>query len=333
MNENEIRDVLTEGIGEEPPIAGGPEAVFAGARARVARTRTLTGALSVVAVLGVAAGAVALSGGSHGTAKASQGVAPGAVATDTAPKAKEPMPTPAPARSTPAPATSTPKAAATSGVYKGHGTSNPAPVPAPGQTLIDGRSVGELVKSMLPAGLVTANYEGQDSYQPAKYGVQTGGSMSLDDGSGRLTTVVGGITENNRFAFADMNCPTLEGFDSMARDCQTSPQADGSVIRTYRSDDLSPTNGPTKGSYSLVAERAFPNGMEITVMVSNYFDPLTDPHEKGWHVSPTRSTVLLTMDQLEAMLTDSRWGLTVPTQFAQQARGDLLPYADRTQTD
>ena len=62
MNENEIRDVLNEGIGTEPPIVGGPSAVFAGARARVVRTRTVTGALSVVAVLGVAAGAVALGG-------------------------------------------------------------------------------------------------------------------------------------------------------------------------------------------------------------------------------------------------------------------------------
>lgn len=332
MNENEIRDVLTEGIGEEPPITGGPAAVFAGARSHVARTRTLTGALSVAAVLGVAAGAVALSGsGSAGTANASQGVVPGAVATDAAPKAKEPSPTPGTTRSTPAPATSTPKAAATSGVYHGHVTHNPAPDPGPGQVLIDGRSVGELVKSMLPAGLVTANHEGQDSYDPARDGVETGGSMSLDDGSGRLTTVYSGITENNRFAFADMNCPTLEGFNSMAADCRTFPQADGSVIMTYRTDDLSPTNGPTKGSYSLVAERAFPNGMEIDVVTSNYFDPLNDPHEKGWHVSPTRSTVLLTMDQLKAMLMDSRWGLTVPAQFAQQARADLLPYVDRTQ--
>ena len=44
MNENEIRDVLGEGIGEEPPVIGGPEAVFAAARTRVVRTRVVTGA-------------------------------------------------------------------------------------------------------------------------------------------------------------------------------------------------------------------------------------------------------------------------------------------------
>ncbi len=51
MNENEIRELLGQGIGEEPPVVGGPAAVFAGARARVVRTRAVSGALSVVAVL------------------------------------------------------------------------------------------------------------------------------------------------------------------------------------------------------------------------------------------------------------------------------------------
>lgn len=328
MNENEIRDVLKEGIGEqEPPITGGPAAVFAGARSHVARTRTLTGALSVAAVLGVAAGAVALTGtGSPRTAAnaAQTVVVPGAAATDAPPKAKEATPTPAPA-------SSTPKAAATSGSYKGHGTHNPAPVPGPGQVLTDGRSVGELLKSMLPAGLVTANYAGQDGYKPAQFGARATGSMSLDDGSGKLTTVYAGITQNNPFAFADVNCPTLEGFNSMASDCQTFPQPDGSVVMTYRTNDLSPTNGPTKGTFSLFAERAFPNGMEVEASTRNYFDPLDDPHEKGWHVNASRPTVLLTMDQLKAMVTDSRWSLTVSAQYAKQARADLVPYVDYTQ--
>lgn len=327
MNENEIRAVLGEGIGEEPPVVGGPAAVFAGARTRTARTRALTGALSAVAVLGVAAGAVAFSGGSHGAAKASQAVAPGAVATDASPSTKTPSP---------APSTSlTPKAAATSGVYRGHGqTHNPAPTPGAGQVLMDGRSVGEILKSLMPAGLVTGNYAGQDSYEHGKLGVSTGALMSLDDGSGKLTTVNASVVENNHFAFADENCPTLQGFDSHVVDCRTEPQPDGSVILLYRhDDDVSPTVGPTQGSYALYAARAFPNGMYIMVRTSNYFDSLDGPHEKGWHVSPTRSTVLLTTDQLKAMLSDSRWGLTVSAQFAQQARRDLMPYTDQTQKD
>lgn len=84
MNENEIREVLGDGIGEEPPIVGGPAAVFAAARSQAVRTRAVTGALSMVAVLGVAAGAVAFSGGSGGASDrvsaASGGARPGAAA-------------------------------------------------------------------------------------------------------------------------------------------------------------------------------------------------------------------------------------------------------------
>lgn len=326
MNENEIRDVLNDGIGEEPPIIGGPGAVFAGARSHVTRTRTLNGALSVVAVLGVAAGAVALSagGGSHGTADASRAVAPGAAATGASPNAKA---------SGPAPRTSTPAAGATSGVYHGTATHKVAPAPGAGQVLTDGRSVGELVKSLLPAGLITADYAGQDAYEPAQYGAEASAVMSLDDGSGKLTTLDAAITQNNRFDFADMNCPTLEGAVSAAGDCHRYPQPDGSVVLTYHTDDLSSTEGPANSAYSFVAERAFPNGTDIKVSTSNYFDPLNDPHAKGWHVSPSRANLLLTMDQLKAMTADSRWGLTVSADYAAQARADLVPYLDRTQKD
>lgn len=324
MNENEIRDVLGEGIGEEPPVVGGPTAVFAGARTRVVRTRAVTGALSVVAVLGVTAGAVAVSGGSGGAgsaATANRGVAPGAAGTTSW------SPVVAPATpSTPTTSTST------KGEYVKGGSRKPAPDPGAGQVLTDGRSVDEIVKSGLPSGLTAGNYEGQDSYRPSEMGVAANASMSVDDGTGKLTTVYAGITQNQGFAFRDTNCTTLVGMGGGITDCHLFPQPDGSVILTYREDEASPdTNGPTAGSYQWTVERAFPNGTAISISANNYFDPLTDPHEKGWHVNPSRKDPLLTVDQLKTILADSRWALTVPAEFAQQAENDLVPYKDITQ--
>lgn len=321
MNENEIRDVLGEGIGAEPPIAGGPAAVFAGARARVVRTRAVTGALSVVAVLGVAAGAVALGGGSGGAAKGNHAVSPGAAGT-----------TPSAKPSKAQPATSTPTTSANHGAYDKRGTANPAPVPGPGRVLMDGRSAGEIVRSLMPAGLVTANLAGQDSDNPAQLGVRVAMSMSLDDGSGRLTTVGGDLNENQRFQFADTNCATEEAFDSNVDDCRSFPQSDGSVILTYlRSDATANPSGPTKGSLSNVAVRAFPDGTAVELAASNYFAPPSGSQASSSPIDPTRQEPLLTQDQLKAVLMDGRWGLTVSAEFAQQARRDLVPYIDGTQ--
>src|SRR5882762_7337771 len=175
MNENEIRDALMAGIGEEPAIVGGPDAVFAGARTRTVRTRTVTGALSVVAVLGVTAGAVALGGGSAGGGKPQ--VTAGAAAAVTS----------GVAAAGPQELSTGVHTSSESGALGSHTTV--APKPGAGQVLLDGRSATELLKQALPSGLKTANYYGQDSYTPEELGVSTSGEMSIDDGTGKLNAV------------------------------------------------------------------------------------------------------------------------------------------------
>ncbi|WP_194917611.1 hypothetical protein [Catenulispora rubra] len=317
VNENEIRDVLGEGIGAEPPIVGGPAAVFAGARARVVRTRAVTGALSVVAVLGVAAGAVALGGGSGRSGPAvAAGASTTTVPTTTAPTTK-------------AAKTTAPSSAVTSSSAK---SMSVAPQPGPGQVLIDGRSAVEIVKSRLAPGLVSANYSGQDSYQPARSGVMVNGLMSVDDGTGKLTTVSAGIQQNSGMAQVT-DCMTMQKLMSSGiSDCRASAEPDGSVVLSFVEDEYAAgANGPTAGSYLYQAIRVLPNGWVVDAEAANYFDPLNDPHETGWHVDPSRKDPLLSRDQVVAIVMDSEWGATVSSDFAQHARQDLVPYKDLTQ--
>jgi hypothetical protein len=334
MNENEIRDVLGEGIGAEPPIVGGPAAVFAGARARVVRTRAVTGALSVVAVLGVAAGAVALGGGSGRSGPTVAAATPTNAGPATAPSSAVTSSSAKPAKTTTPPNTSPPTPLSKiQGPGVGGAAENPAPQPGPGQVLIDGRSAAEIVKSALGSGLVSANYAGQDSYQPAKSGVAANGSMSVDDGTGKLTTVSAGIAQNNSAMAKVTDCMTLQKLlTSAISDCRASAQPDGSVVLSFGQDEYAAgTNGPTEGSYSYRAVRVFPNGWVVDAGATNYFDPLNDPHAKGWHVNPSRKDPLLSRDQVVGIVLASEWGPTVSTDFAQHARQDLVPYKDETQ--
>ena len=351
MNENEIRQLLGEGIGEEPPITGGPAAVFAGARVRAARTRavTVTGALSVAAVLGIAAGAVAFgggtggSGGSGGSGRLAPGVAAGTPTkpgrTPTTSAAAQTSETqaetsiPKPTSTTPPNTTKPTPLSEVEGPGVGLGSSRtPAPQPGAGQVLIDGRSVGEILKSMLPAGLVTGNYSGQDSYRPAKDGVRASVTMSVDDGTGKLTTLAASVAQNNPAMFKVTDCTTEQQLTHGISDCHAVAEPDGSVVLSFRSDDYTPgTNGETQGSFSYAATRVFQNGWVVSAGTSNYFDPPSDPHEKGWHIDPSRKAPLLSMDQVVTMVMNPAWGPTVSTEFAQHARQDMVPYTDDTQ--
>ena len=199
--------------------------------------------------------------------------------------------------------------------------------------LMDARSSAEIAKQLLPAGYVTGNYEGQDSYRPDQLGVAARGSMSVDDGAGKLTTVTASVSQNDFSDHKVTDCATLQAVDPAVGGCQAIPESDGSTVLVYREDQYRPdaVAGPTKGSYANVAVRLFKDGSRVEIDATNYFDPLDDPHNKGWHVDPSRTDALLSLDQLKTMVMDPRWSLTVATEFGHQAKQDLKPYVDNTQ--
>jgi hypothetical protein len=324
MNENEIRELLGQGIGEEPPVVGGPAAVFAGARARVVRTRAVTGALSVVAVLGVAAGAVAF-GGAPGRADRSQRV----VAGTTPSPAASPTPATTPTTKTPPPDTTTTPTPSSQlhgpGLTMHHA---PAPVPGAGQVLMDSRSTALIAKLHLPSGLVTADYEGQDSHEPAQLGVDTIANMSVDDGTGKPVLLNVHLVQNSEATDRITDCTTVQYLNSgRISDCRTETEPDGSVVLSYSvRADASGKSSVTQSLRTNEAARVFPDGSVVSIDASNFYSPVNGPLG-----SPSRSIPLISIDELTAMVMDSRWGLTVPAQFAQQAKQDLVPYMDNTQ--
>lgn len=285
MNENEsqIRELLGEGIGEEPPIVGGPAAVFAGARARAVRTRAVAGALSVVAVLGVAAG-VAVFGSDTGTSGAS--------------------------------------------------TVPPAVTAPPRQVPIEGRSAAEIIKLELPTGLTTGSYSGagKDAQNP---GSIVYGSMAVNDGSGRLTQVYASVGRHAYEAVSDQACDDVyHKQGSGISGCQAHMLPDGTAVLVYRADDNHrDAHGRPLDAYHLVAERLFPNGMNVTVAAANWFTTPGNPSVPAAMAAPSRPTPLLSQDQLKAMVMDPRWGYTVPADFAQQAEQDITPYLGFTLRD
>ncbi|NUR62006.1 MAG: hypothetical protein HOV87_25595 [Catenulispora sp.] len=322
MNENEIRELLGGGIGEEPPIVGGPAAVFAGARTRAVRTRAVTGTLSVVAVLGLAAGAVALSGGSGdsgsgpvtaggpgGRPSVSGGQPPANMSgQSTNPGTRKKSDGTAPAGSLP---------------------TVPAPKPGPGQVLLDGRSALDVLRAQLPAGLTGSQYVIQDSYRPQTYGVQVYGGMSVDDGSHKPGAVSVIVQQNTPRLFEEMTCASLP-HNSNETECQEFPQADGSRVTVYRDNQPSPTvGGAPTGVYAYEADRIYPNGLRFAVRAEN--DGSLPPGGKA--TTPTRTAPVLTRDQLQAIVLDQRWALTVPEELARQAKNDIAPVVDLTQKD
>lgn len=325
MNKNEIRELLGQGIGEEPPVVGGPAAVFAGARARVVRTRAVTGALSVVAVLGVTAGAVALSApGRPGRVTAGVTATSASSTPSTAPTTSATTP----AATTPPPNTTTPTPLSK---LQGTGLAMhrvPAPVPGAGQVLLDSRSTTLITKLLLPSGLVAANYEGQDSYQPKQLGVETIANMSVDDGAGKPTSLNVHLVQNGRPMDRVTDCTTeQELYPGSISDCRAEAEPDGSVVMSYSVREGGSVKNPvTEIPRSNTAVRVFPDGCVLSINVSNYYASMTGPS-----AAPSRSIPLISVDQLAAMVIDPRWGLTVSEQFAQQAKQVLVPYTDNTQ--
>ena len=308
MDEREMHDVLANGIGHEPPVVGGPEAVFAGARVKVVRTRVMTGALSVAAVLGVAAGAVALGGGSgagHGAAAQIVGPAAGATTATTAPTVG------------PTATAANGAAQATSGDTHGKGTTfHPAPAPGPGQVLIDGRTAADLLKQMLPAGLVTSHYGGQDSYLPQQAGVEVYGSMAIDDGHGPVTIGVN----------VQQNMSSLR-VDHCSGDCTQLPDGSQLTVRVIPGKSTAP------GAEDWQVDRVFPDGHRVVIQISNYFDDFSKPHDKGWMPPAVGPDPAVSIDRLKGIVGDPRWTLTVPQSEAAQAKQDLPGYNDLTQKD
>lgn len=323
MNENEIRELLGQGIGEEPPVVGGPAAVFAGARARVVRTRAVTGALSVVAVLGVTAGAVALSGSGR----------PGRVVAGVTATSASSTPSTAPTTSATTPATTTPPPNTTTPtpLSKLQGTAGlpshrePAPVLGAGRALMDGRSTAVIVRSRLRPGLVTANYNGQDSNEPAQLGVDTIANMSVDDGTGKPTSLNVRLVQNSQAMDRVTDCTTEQELQSgRVSNCRAEAEPDGSVVLSYSvRDDPSGKSPVTQGLRTNKAVRVFPSGSVVSVAAFNFYSPVNGPQE-----SPSRSIPPISVDELKAIVMDPRWGLTVPAEFAQQAKQDLVPYTD-----
>lgn len=274
MNENEIRELLGEGIGEEPPIVGGPAAVFAGARRQTVRTRAIAGALSAVAVLGIAGGAVAF-GDAAGKSGASR---PGATASSA------------------------------------------------GQVPIDGRSVAEILKLELPAGLSTGDYNGAQSGTQDAVAVMAG--MSMDDGTGKLTQVFASVGRHPYEAISAQACENLYHRETGISDCQAQMQPDGSVVLVYRGEDNHrDAQDRPLNTYSLFAEHLFPNGTDVLVSAANWYSPPTAPAPMA---APSRPAPLLSVNQLKSMVMDPRWGLAVAPSFARQAERDITPYFDAT---
>lgn len=306
-DENGIHEIMAEGIGDEPPIVGGPGRVFEQARRVRVRQRSLTGALSVVAVLGVAAGAVAVGRSGKPTTGAGVAAASGATSAATAPAATT-DPTTADATSsapTSASGQAVPPAKTTSPLTGDAPACDVAPPAAStqgqsGTVPMDARSSLELLKDLLPKGFTGSHFVGED-------GGTNWAGMAINDGHGQV-----GIGVN-----------TLQA--GISGDGVGCALPDGS--RLY----LGSLNGdkPTSGGYPSLGEyvrRVFPDGTSIAIQVFNYWSDWATAHPAHWQATTTRPTLPLTNAQLLAMAADSRWGTTVPAAFAQQARHDLVPY-------
>jgi hypothetical protein len=310
MSENEIRDLLGEGIGAEPPIVGGPAAVFAAARTRAVRGRLVTGALSTVAVLGIAAGAVAFSGGSGGPGEQSAigggGGGGGQCAAGDAPSPVRGSGSEQPSSVT---ESASPGGAVSTG-SPGPATSSPL---APGKVLLDPQTALLLLKQALPCG-TASGFQGQvtqNTTAPTS-GREVGGSMALTDRFG-VGTVAVSVQQNGEWRRALMSCSTRPKDAS----CRAETLANGTVVLA---DEFPLGHGET----DRVVEVLRRDGLHITVMAENVYTPWNQQHSD----KATRPTPPLTMDELRAVALSAPWSLTVAQDLAAQAKQQIAPYAD-----
>ncbi|MEY9856655.1 hypothetical protein ABH935_002259 [Catenulispora sp. GAS73] len=300
MNENEIRDVLGAGIGEEPPVVGGPTAVFAAARSRVVRTRAVTGTLSVAAVLGVAAGAVALSGGSGGASERTNTAGGGASA------ASRP--------GTGVPKTDQCPTSGTGDVPALSAGANPAREPE-GQVPLDPRSVTELLKTALPCGTPTA-YVGEDHASPGQDGVDLYGAVEVTDRAG-VGSVSVSVVQHSQDQKRLLECGVRRSADR-ATVCENTVTQDGTTIVLEEAPDKE------RGGLVRTATLLFADGHEVMIEAQNR--NLKFFQKAG--TSATRAVPPLTLDQVRALAVDTAWPLTVSRDFAEHAKKDLVGYVD-----
>lgn len=309
-----IHEVMADGVGPEPPVVGGPARVFAEAGRIRTRQRSVAGALSVVAVLGVAGGIFAVNqGGGRGADKvapagATTGASGPAEASSSPANTRSASPESAP-QVPPSSAAAAATGAGTTVVVTAEGCASVTVKATPakqGPTVpMDSRSSLELLKQLLPAGFKASHYAGEDSAN----GVPgTFAGMAIDDGHGQ-----GGIGVNANQA----------GITGDGTECQTLP--DGSRLYLGSLSDDKPTIGsyPSLGEY---VRRVWPDGNSVAIQVFNYFPDELESHPDGWEPTTTRPQLPLTDAQLLAMVSDSRWGPTVTAAFAQQAKHDIVPF-------
>jgi len=318
MNDDEIRDVLAVGLGEEPPIVGGPTAVFAAARARVVRTRVLTGALSTVAVLGVAAGAVAFGtgvGGGGGQSAAGSGaqcavgpVPPGLGSpTSKASPANEASPA---SKAPPSP----PSSAASPGNKVPVGpTSMATSDPGPGRVLIDPQSQVLRVKQVLPCG-TASEFSGYISYHAAPGdGLEVLGHLNVTDRLG-VGTVGVELVQNGAWSRDQMKCYPSD----IA--CKTEALNDGTLVKSYQY----PVGYPLVGKlFAWTTEVLYPDGRLVVVSSSNYA-----PQGEKFDNEPTRKVPPLTREQVRGIALDGAWTTTVTKDFAAQAKREITPFVN-----
>jgi hypothetical protein len=292
MDDQGIQDMFGEAFADEPPIVGGPGAVFAGA-AKVRNRQWTVGGISAVAVLGIAAGAVALTGGGgpHSTS-VTAGASTGS----------------GPATATSAPATSAPATP----------TTNAAP--AADQVALDEWSTVEIVKQLVPAGMTTSDYLGQGSVPGSM--VSIFGALSVDDGKGASQIQ---ITVQN----ANFGADAVNPCSNMGSACRVEHPSAGSTMYLYTGpgDKIGSGPGGPVVAYTVDLHRA--DGVRVVLEMVNYVDPfVTNAPSGGTRNTTTRAEPALTLDQLGQIATSPEWALTVPSAFEAQAKADLKPFQD-----
>ncbi|GAA1954966.1 hypothetical protein [Catenulispora subtropica] len=304
MNENEIRDLLGAEIGEEPPISGGPAAVFAGARVRVVRTRAVASALSMAAVLGVAGGAVALGGAGGRTAAGSTSPASSPAVAATTLASTAPSATARPAQCPTQATTANPALSAEAKAAHASG----------GQVPLDPRSLTELLKTALPCGTPTA-YHGEDD--SSGNGLEVSGTVDVTDQAG-VGAVTVRVAQHAEFPHdkSFFDCAKV-GVADHATTCVSTVTADGTAVLLEEAPDKE------QGVITRSAQVLFPD--DHTVMIS---ERNTDTKFYQAKVTATRAVPPLTLDQLRGLALDTPWPLSVSREFAEHAKQDLAGYVD-----
>ncbi|MFL6115719.1 MAG: hypothetical protein ACJ786_30885 [Catenulispora sp.] len=312
MDEDEIRGVLGEGIGEEPPIVGGPAAVFAAARARVVRTRVLTGALSTVAVLGVAAGAVAFGTGAGGGGGQSAAGSGAQCATGSVPK----VPVPPTDKASPS---SQVTAASPGNSPSGQPPSTATSDPRPGRVQTDPQSQLLLLKQALPCG-TASGFTGYSDHQAPGSALEVYASLNLSDRLGVGNVRVDLVENASAWIRSQVRCDPQWHEDIS---CEGEVLKDGTLVKSIEYLVGSPFSSEAPGGklFAWTTQVLYPDGRYVVVSSSN-FAP------RGKESDPTRKVPPLTRAQVRGIALDVAWTTTVTKDFDAQAKREITPFVD-----